>query len=63
MARNEALELLHTAVNHWAPNGVVQSAIVKVRRKMEEADESPKAVALELASILVDGLRYGNWPK
>jgi hypothetical protein len=56
------LELLHTACNNFAPDGKVQRGFSKVRRQMEEANEPSEKIAGIFASLLADGLRWGNWP-
>jgi len=59
---NRAYTLLGVLLD-YAPNGVAQ-AIATVRYNEMKADPHMMAADIEvtLASMIVDGLRYGNWP-
>lgn len=57
--RVEATRHLHIAFNLLAPTGIEQAALVK------QIGQSTRDVTIELqiAMAIVDGLKFGNWPK
>lgn len=67
----DSVEKLHTILNRFAPNGIVQCTIVQARneaeadlRKQDLTDyQYEKELVKVLTSILTDGLHYGNWPR
>lgn len=51
-----------TAAQHVAPNAAAQEGFAEIRRVMQGCNEPDNKITLEIASAVVDGLRYGNWP-
>ena len=60
---NAATQALLTAINHCAPTGRVQSAVLAFHRAMEKAELAPEEILAQLCETLRDGLRNGDWPK
>lgn len=61
MTKQNAYQLLGIVQDH-APNAKAQEKIATIYRNMIAAGESIERVELELAQILVDGLKHDNWP-
>lgn len=51
------------AVQALAPDDIVQQRCARIVNRMICEGENEQAICLALGSILVDGLRHGNWPQ
>lgn len=56
------LHNLLRAVQAWTPDNETSTMIEKIVNEMLAADERDETIAIELGSVLTDGLRYGTWP-
>ena len=63
MISNEAVGAMMSAAFIVAPDMQVQEAVGQMVRRMRLAEETNEVVVLNLASVISDGLRFGNWPK
>ena len=60
-ARTRA-NLVGDVLKSHAPNDEARAVVRYMIEQMRNESESPEYQELTLASALVDGLRYGNWP-
>jgi len=63
MISNEAVDAMMNVANMVAPNMQVRKAVGQMVQKMVAAEETDETIVLTLASVIQDGVHYGNWPK
>jgi len=57
-----AKQYLLLAFNTVAPSAIEQAALVVIVKEMKDEKEEPVRILIGIAALIVDGLRYGNWP-
>jgi hypothetical protein len=62
MDYRQTVNHLLAAAMEVSPTGIEQTAFGLIVNNMRNAGESDRVVSIELASAILDGLRYGNWP-
>lgn len=60
---SSTVRVLLQAAMELSPTSVEQQAFTSLVHEMQREGEEEADVVITLLGLLLDGLRYGNWPK